>query len=417
MSIIKDETLFESGELKIAWAEEYMDILNEIKKDFSKNQPFKGLKIALSIHLEAKTAVLCCVLAEAGAEMYITGSNPDTTQDDVAAALVKRGKNYPQKFEVFAKRYCTDEEYNKNLRRVIEVGPDLIIDDGGDLVHLIHTEFPELAEQVIGSCEETTTGLMRLRKMATAGELKFPVMAVNDADCKHLFDNHHGTGQSVLEGVMRATNLSMNNKEVVVAGFGDCGSGIAKRFDAMGAIVYVTEVNPVRALRADMEGYQVMTMREAAKIGDIFITATGCRDVITAQHFSLMKDGAILCNAGHFNVEIDINVLEEFCTKKRQVREHVSEYTLPSGNKVKLLAEGRLVNLVAADGHPVEIMDMSFAIQALSIKYLLEHALLLRHDINAVPDFINKTVAEIKLGAKETMYDSLSEIQKEYLGL
>ena len=302
-SVIRDESLWESGKRKIDWVERNMPLLRSYKAEFEETKPFTGLKIALSVHLEAKTAYLCKTLAAGGAEMYITGSNPLSTQDDVAAALVHEGLN------VFAWYDSTEEEYHRHISKVIEPGPNIIIDDGGDLVHLIHNEHPELIPNVIGGCEETTTGIIRLISMNKAGELKFPMVLVNDADCKHLFDNRYGTGQSVWDGINRTTNLIVAGKNVVVAGYGWCGKGVAMRAKGLGAKVIVTEVDPIRAMEAVMDGFTIMPMIKAAEIGDFFVTVTGCRDVITEEAFYKMKDGAICCNAGHFDVEVDVACL------------------------------------------------------------------------------------------------------------
>ena len=367
MSEIKDPALWESGEQKIAWVKGNMPLLRGIEEDFAREQPLKGLRIALSIHLEAKTAYLCRVLAAGGAEMFITGSNPLSTQDDVAAALVHSG------LSVWAWHGCTAEEYDANARRVIEAAPHFIIDDGGDLVHLIHTEYPQLLANVIGGCEETTTGILRLRAMAKAGTLKFPMMLVNDADCKHLFDNRYGTGQSVWDGINRTTNLIVAGKYVVVAGYGWCGRGTAMRAKGLGAKVIVTEVDPVKAIEAVMDGFTVMKMEDAAEIGDFFVTVTGCSRDITEKSFLRMKEGAILCNAGHFDVEVDMAGLRQLAVKAFPARANITGYTLPNGRNIYVIAEGRLVNLAAGDGHPAEIMDMSFAVQAMSARYLAEH--------------------------------------------
>ena len=411
MSQIKDIALAPSGEMKIDWVERNMPVLRGIGEDFKKTQPFAGLKIALSVHLEAKTAYLCRVLEMGGAEMYVTGSNPLSTQDDVAAALASGG------MEVFASYGCTMEEYEDCLCRVLEVGPNIIIDDGGDLVHLMHTKFTSLIPEVIGGCEETTTGIHRLRAMAKAGELKFPMVMVNDADCKHMFDNRYGTGQSVWDGIMRTTNLIVAGKRVVVSGYGWCGKGVSMRAKGMGAKVIITETDPVRALEAVMDGFEVMPMREAARMGDIFVTVTGCSGVITKEHFELMKDGAILSNAGHFDVEVDMAALNEMAVEKYEARHNIQGYVLPGGKTLFTIAEGRLVNLAAADGHPAEIMDMSFAIQALSAQYLAQHRAELAPGVIPVPRALDEAVARIKLAAMGVAIDTLSTAQEEYLGL
>ena len=366
MSRIKDISLAPSGEMKINWVERNMPVLRGIGEDFKREKPFAGMKVALSVHLEAKTAYLCRVMEMGGAKMYVTGSNPLSTQDDVAAALVSGGMN------VFAEYGCSMEQYEQCLEEVLKVGPNIIIDDGGDLVHLMHTKYTDLIPNVIGGCEETTTGINRLRIMSRNGELKFPMVMVNDADCKHMFDNRYGTGQSVWDGICRTTNLIIAGKYVVISGYGWCGKGVTLRAKGLGAKVIVTETDPVRALEAVMDGYEVMPMAEAAKIGDIFCTVTGGRDIITAEHFPLMKDGAILSNAGHFNIEVDMEALEGMAVRKYEARHNIQGYVMPNGKTLFTIAEGRLVNLAAADGHPAEIMDMSFAIQALSAQKVPE---------------------------------------------
>ena len=409
MSEIRDLALAQSGERKIQWARRNMPLLAGIEADFRRDQPFKGLKVALSVHFEAKTACLCRVLHAGGAELYATGSNPLSTQDDVAAAIAAGG------IEVFAVHGASKEQYNEHLRQVLRPGPDIIIDDGGDLVHTIHTEMPALAEKVSGGCEETTTGIIRLHAMARDGMLRFPMVAVNNADCKHLFDNRYGTGQSVLDGINRTTNLVIAGKHVVVAGYGWCGRGIAMRAKGFGASVIVTEVDPVKALEAMMDGFAVMPMAEAAKLGDLFITATGCAGVITAEHFMQMKDGAVLCNAGHFNVEVDMAWLEENACEKIPQRPNIMGYALPNGRTIFVLAEGRLVNLAAGDGHPVEIMDMSFAIQALSARYIAENRGQLSPGVLPVPAALDQEVARRKLAACGLTIDTLTDQQKAYL--
>ena len=419
--------LWESGELKINWVRNHMPLLDGLEKEFKERKPFKDLKIALSVHLEAKTAHLCEVLAEGGAEMFITGSNPLSTQDDVAAALVHEGLN------VFAVHGATPEEYEHGIRKVIEAGPNIIIDDGGDLVNMIHENYPQLIPDVIGGCEETTTGILRLEAMDREGKLKFPMMLVNDADCKHLFDNRYGTGQSVWDGIDRTTNLIVAGKDVVVAGYGWCGKGVAMRAKGLGARVIVTEVNPVKAMEAVMDGFRVMTMAEAAKIGDMFVTVTGCEDVITKEHFLAMKDGAICCNAGHFDCEVSVRQLKEMAISEKPARNNIMEYVLENGRRIYILAEGRLVNLAAGDGHPAEIMDMSFAIQALSAKYLAENREALRQAqgpgavgepvepqgpggmLHKVPVEIDREVALRKLKSWGVAIDELTEKQKNYL--
>ena len=409
MSEIRNITLAPSGAHKIEWVRRNMPILRSLEAEFKESKPFAGIKVALSIHLEAKTAYLCKVLAAGGAEMYITGSNPLSTQDDVAAALVDAGLN------VFAWYGATDEEYDRHIRAVIENRPQIIIDDGGDLVNMLHNHYPEQIADVLGGCEETTTGIIRLRAMDKAGELKFPMVLVNDADCKHLFDNRYGTGQSVFDGINRTTNLIVAGKYVVVAGYGWCGKGVAMRAKGLGARVIVTEVDPIKAIEAVMDGFEVMPMVEAAKIGDFFVTVTGCKDVITKEAFAVMKNGAIMCNAGHFNVEINSVELEEMAICKEEQRANIMGYQLDEERWVYLLAEGRLVNLAAGDGHPAEIMDMSFAIQALSAKYIVENGSGLTEKLIPVPREVDLDVAERKLKFLGKTIDTLSEEQTLYL--
>ena len=342
---IKDISLAPSGHKKIEWVKRNCPLLRSLEEDFSKEKPFDGKKIALSIHLEAKTAYLCKVLAAGGAKMYVTGSNPLSTQDDVAAALVDDGLN------VFAWHGATEDEYNEHISEVLKIGPSIIIDDGGDLVHRMHTDYKDLLSSVIGGCEETTTGIIRLKAMDREGSLAFPMVMVNNADCKHLFDNRYGTGQSVWDGINRTTNLIVAGKIVVVAGYGWCGKGVAMRAKALGARVIVTEIDPIKAIEAVMDGYDVMPMKEAAKYGDFFVTVTGCNKVITKEHFPLMKDGAILSNAGHFDCEVDVAGLREMASDISEARNNITGYQV-GNKKIFVLAEGRLVNLAAGDGHP-----------------------------------------------------------------
>ena len=411
MSRIADINLASSGEKKINWVERNMPVLRAMGEEFKKTKPFRGLRIALSVHLEAKTAYLCRVFEMGGAEMYVTGSNPLSTQDDVAAALVEGG------MQVFAWYGCSMEEYEECLCSVLESAPNIIIDDGGDLVHLMHTKYTDLIPHVIGGCEETTTGIHRLKIMAKEGALLFPMMMVNEADCKHMFDNRYGTGQSVWDGILRTTNLVIAGKYVVVSGYGWCGKGVSLRAKGLGAKVIVTETDPIRALEAVMDGYEVMPMADAAAMGDIFITVTGCNGVITAQHFDKLKDGAILSNAGHFDVEVDIAALEKIAVKKYEARHNIQGYILPSGKTVFTIAEGRLVNLAAADGHPAEIMDMSFAVQALSAEYLVRMRGKLPNSVISFPRELDEAVAFRKLKAMGVEIDKLSPEQREYLGI
>lgn len=408
-SEIRDINLAESGELKIEWVKRNCDLLRTLEEEFSKTKPFAGKKIALSVHLEAKTAYLCKVLKAGGAEMYVTGSNPLSTQDDVAAALVKAG------LEVHAWYDSTDEEYNHHIREVLKVAPNIIIDDGGDLVHMMHTEFTDLIPQVIGGCEETTTGILRLEAMAKAGTLQFPMVRVNNAMCKHFFDNRYGTGQSVWDGINRTTNLIVAGKIVVVAGYGWCGKGTAMRAKGLGARVIVTEIDPVKAIEAVMDGFDVMPMKEAAKVGDIFVTVTGCDKVIDEEDFMELKDGAILCNAGHFDCEIDMARLREIAVESKEMRKNIMGYKLSNNRWVFVLGEGRLVNLACGDGHPAEIMDMSFAIQALSAKYLVENADKLSEKLIDVPTEVDQDVAKRKLAFLGKEIDVLTPEQEKYL--
>ena len=408
-SEIRDVNLWEDGQRKIEWVKANMPLLRSIEAEFSADKPFLGLKVALSVHLEAKTAYLCKVFAAGGAEMYVTGSNPLSTQDDVAASLVHDGLN------VFAWYNATDEEYHSHTSRVIEAGPNIIIDDGGDLVSLIHNEYPEKIKDVIGGCEETTTGIIRLIAMNKQDKLKFPMVLVNNADCKHLFDNRYGTGQSVWDGINRTTNLIVAGKNVVVAGYGWCGKGVAMRAKGLGASVIITEIDPIKAMEAVMDGFKVMKMEEAAKIGDFFVTVTGCRDVITEKSFNVMKDGAICCNAGHFDVEVDVATLKKIAVNTKLARNNIQGYQLTNGRWIYVLAEGRLVNLAAGDGHPAEIMDMSFAIQALSALHLIKNKGNFNKMIIDVPVEIDNEVAERKLNFWGFEIDRLTDIQDKYL--
>ena len=410
-SVIRDIDLAPQGIQKIDWVEKHMPVLSGIAKQFREEQPFAGLKVVVSVHLEAKTAYLAQVIHEGGGEVYATGSNPLSTQDDVCAGLASRGVT------VLATHGCTLEEYYDFQCRALSVKPDVIIDDGGDLVHRMHTKYPELISQVIGGCEETTTGILRLLAMDRAGELRFPMMLVNDADCKHLFDNRYGTGQSVWDGIMRTTNLIVAGKEVVVCGYGWCGKGVAMRAHGLGARVIVTEVDPVRAIEAHMDGFTVLPMDEAAKRGDIFVTVTGCDDVISARHFPMMKDGAILSNAGHFDVEVNVAALREMAAEHYEARHNIEGYVLPNGKTLFVLAEGRLVNLASGDGHPAEIMDMSFAVQAMSAKYLADHRAELHPGVIRVPHEIDDAIARKKLSTLGITIDTLTDEQKKYLGV
>ena len=409
MNDIRDIALAPSGERKIAWVRRNMPVLRGIEADFEREKPFDGMKVALSVHLEAKTAYLCRVLAAGGAQMYVTGSNPLSTQDDVAAALAAGG------MEVHAVHGATAEEYARHLDAVLSVGPNIIIDDGGELVELMRTKFKALLPGVIGGCEETTTGITRLKKLARDGILPFTMMMVNDADCKHMFDNRYGTGQSVWDGIMRTTNLIVAGKYVVVSGYGWCGKGVAMRAKGLGAKVIVTEVDPVKAIEAVMDGFEVMKMNDASRLGDFFVTVTGCSEVITERDFAVMKDGALLSNAGHFNVEVDVEALERIAVEKKEMRKNICGYKMPNGNWLYLLAEGRLVNLAAGDGHPAEIMDMSFAIQALSARYLAQHAKEVTEKLVPVPAEVDRRVASMELAFMGKEIDTLTDRQKAYL--
>ncbi len=410
-SVIRDIDLAPQGIQKIDWVEKHMPVLSGIAKQFREEQPFAGLKVVVSVHLEAKTAYLAQVIHEGGGEVYATGSNPLSTQDDVCAGLASRGVT------VLATHGCTLEEYHDFQCRALSVKPDVIIDDGGDMVHILHEEHPEWAVNLRGGCEETTTGIIRLRNRAKAGQLRFPMFNINDADCKHLFDNRYGTGQSVWDGVMRTTNLVVAGTTVVVAGYGWCGKGVAMRSKGLGAKVVVTEVDPVKAIEAVMDGFTVLPMAEAAKVGDWFVTVTGCDGVIRPEHMLEMKEGAILCNAGHFDVEVDVAGLRALAKESREVRHNIEGFLLPNGRTIYLLAEGRLVNLAAGDGHPAEIMDMSFALQAECARRMAECGRDMKPDLYSVPVDIDKAVATRKLTALGVSIDVLSEEQKAYLGV
>ena len=396
------------GYRKIEWAEKHMKVLSRIKKEFEKEKLLSGFRIGMALHVEAKTAVLVKTLIAAGADVAITGCNPLSTQDDVADTLREMG------IRCYARRGMSNEEYYNALRKVAEFKPDIVIDDGADLIFILHQEMKQYGKNVKGASEETTTGVIRLRSMEKEGVLLFPVVAVNDALTKFLFDNRYGTGQSTVDGIMRATNILLAGKNVVVAGYGWCGRGIALRARGMGANVIITEVDEIRALEALMDGFRVMSMEEAAEVGDIFITATGNRDVIREEHIVKMKDGAILANAGHFNVEISIPTLEKLAKSKREVRKYVTEYDL--GNKrIYLLAEGRLVNLVAGDGHPIEVMDMSFSNQALAARYIAENYEKLEKKVYRMPEELDRKVARLKLETLGVKIDKLTDEQKRYL--
>ena len=406
---IRDIGLAPYGHMKIEWVRDHMPLLRSLEERFEKERPFEGVKVALSVHLEAKTAYLVKVMKAGGAIMSVTGSNILSTQDDVCAALVEDGVS------VFAYHDATEEEYFGHLEKCLEIKPNIIIDDGCDLVTLIHNKRPDLAEDVWGGCEETTTGIIRLIAMDREGKLRFPMIKVNNADCKHLFDNRYGTGQSVWDGINRTTNLIVAGKTVVVAGYGWCGKGVSMRAKGLGAQVIVTEIDPIKAIEAYMDGFTVMPMNEAAALGDFFVTVTGCAGVITEPDFLKMKEGAILCNAGHFDVEVDMKRLREISTETREMRNNIKGYTLPNGKHIYVLAEGRLVNLAAGDGHPAEIMDMSFAIQALSAKYLVENQGKLTEKLIDVPREVDLEVAHRKLAFLGIRIDKLTPEQEDYL--
>lgn len=409
-SIIKDITLAPLGKQKINWVKEYMPLLNLLNEKYSKTKPFAGINMVVTIHLEAKTAYLAKVLKNAGANVYITGSNPLSTQDEIAAALVEEGIN------VYATHNCTSEEYDLFLGKALDCKPSLIIDDGGDLVNMLHKDRTDLIPGLLGGSEETTTGVHRLKALSRSGNLAFPMIAVNDAYCKYLFDNRYGTGQSSWDGIMRTTNLSIAGKNVVVAGYGWCGKGVSMRAKGLGANVIVTEVDPIKAIEAVFDGFRVMPMQQAAKEGDFFVTVTGCKDVITKDHIEVMKDGAVLSNAGHFDVEINIPDLEELSVvTPYEVRKNIRTYTMADGRKINLLGEGRLVNLACGDGHPVEIMDLSFAMQFLAMKYLLDNKGKLSNELYTLPDELNNEIAALKLECIGVSIDKLSEEQNFYL--
>jgi len=408
---IKDIHLAEVGKKRIEWAERDMPVLGLVKERFEKEKPLQGRRMSACLHVTAETANLARTLKAGGADLVLCASNPLSTQDDVSAALVQE-----YGIPVYAIKGEDEKTYYNHIRAAIEHKPEVTMDDGADLVSHIHNDYPELAKSVVASMEETTTGVIRLRAMAKDGALKFPVIAVNDAMTKNLFDNRYGTGQSTVDGIIRATDILLAGKNVVVAGFGWCGKGFAMRCKGMGANVIVCEVDPIRALEAAMEGYRVMTMMEAAKIGDMFCTLTGDIHVIRPEHMAVMKDGAIVANSGHFNVEIDIPGLKKLAKASRSgVRNFVDEYTLPSGNRIHLLADGRLINLAAAEGHPASVMDMSFATQALATEWAIKNASQLKVQVHDVPAQIEDWVSRLKLKSMNIQIDELTEEQKAYL--
>ncbi|MEQ2442928.1 adenosylhomocysteinase [Pseudoflavonifractor sp. CLA-AP-H29] len=409
MSVVRDMSLAESGRRKIQWVRDFMPALSGIEARFEKEKPFAGLRVTVSVHLEAKTANLGLVLAKGGAQVRLTGSNPLSTQDDVAAGLASLG------VETFGIHGATAEEYEDHLVQALSHKPHLIVDDGGDLVHLLGGKRSDLAENLIGGCEETTTGILRLRAREREGILPCPMMAVNDAKAKHYYDNKYGTGQSVWDAIMHTTNLIVAGKTVVVAGYGWCGKGVAMRAKGMGADVVVCEVDPFKALDATMQGFRVMKMDEAARIGDVFVTVTGCKDVITPAHFAVMKNNALLTNAGHFDCEVDVAGLAKMAVKRELRRENIEGFTLPDGRVLNVIGEGRLVNLAAGNGHPAEIMDMSFAVQALALEWLAKHRDNLEKKVYNVPDEIDDQIGRVKLAALGLSIDTLTPEQVEYL--
>ena len=408
-SLIRDINLATEGRKKIDWVSNFMPTLNTLGDRFEAEQTFKGQIIVVSVHLEAKTAYLATVLKRGGADVIVTGSNPLSTQDDVAAGLVDMG------ITVYAWYDCTDEEYFNFLHKALDHKPHIIIDDGGDLVNLLHTTRQDAKERLLGGSEETTTGVHRLYALENAKQLTFPMIAVNDSYCKYLFDNRYGTGQSAWDGIIRTTNLTIAGRNVVVAGYGWCGKGVAMRAKGLGAHVYITEIDPIKAIEAVFDGFTVLPMEKAAQLGDIFVTVTGCKDVITKAHYPLMKDGAILCNAGHFDVEVNVRELSELADKEFEARHNIKGYTLANGNTLFVLAEGRLVNLAAGDGHPAEIMDLSFALQALALDYVQTNAEWLSPKVYVMPKAIDEKVARLKLEAMHYDIDTLTSEQYAYL--
>lgn len=408
-SKIKDIALAPSGHDKINWVKNFMPVMNAIEKEYSVTKPFAGKRMVMTMHLEAKTAYLALVLQAAGAEVIATASNPLSTQDDVCAALVEGGVT------VFAHHGCTMEEYDAYIDMALDCEPDIIMDDGGDLIYRLHNERRELLPKIIGGSEETTTGVIRDRALEAAGRLEFPMLAANDAYCKYLFDNRYGTGQSTWEGIMRATNLVIAGKTVVIAGYGWCGRGGAMRAKGLGANVIITEVDPIKAIEAVFDGFRVMPMDEAAKVGDIFLTLTGDRDILRKWHYESMKDGAVMANSGHFDLEINIPELEEVSDSRAQVKPGIEEFKFANGKKLYLLGEGRLVNLACADGHPAEIMDLSWGVQFFSALHIVENHDRLENKVYVLPDEVNAKIAKIKLAAMGIEIDELTPEQYAYL--
>ncbi|MGB9616628.1 MAG: adenosylhomocysteinase [Desulfomonilaceae bacterium] len=406
---IKDAGLAEAGKLRIEWAERSMPVLRKIRQRFAQEKPLAGKVLAACLHVTTETACLVRTLAQGGAEVYLCASNPLSTQDDVAAALVSEG------FHVYSIKGEDTETYYKHIHACLDAKPSITMDDGADLVSTIHAERKDLVAGILGGTEETTTGVIRLRSMADKGVLLFPVIAVNDSNTKHFFDNRYGTGQSTIDGILRATNRLMAGSWFVVSGYGWCGRGVAMRAKGMGARVIVTEVDPLRALEAAMDGYHVMPMEEAAALGDFFCTVTGDINVIRKEHFDKMKDGAIVCNSGHFNVEIDISALEKNCSERRMIRDFLEEFTMPDGRRIILLGEGRLINLAAAEGHPSSVMDMSFANQALASEYLVKQGAALSKEVHRLPQAIDDEIARLKLESMGIRIDTLTPEQEHYL--
>lgn len=407
---VKDLKLAPKGKLKIEWAGRFMPVIQFLKEKFVREKSLNGIKVSACLHVTSETGNLMEVLKKGGAEVRLTASNPLSTQDEVAAALVQY-----YKIPVFAIKGEDNKTYYRHINQALDHGPQITMDDGADLVSTVHSQRKELADDIMGGTEETTTGVIRLKSMARSNVLRYPIIAVNDANTKHLFDNRYGTGQSTLDGILRATNILIAGLNFVVTGYGWCGRGVAMRAKGSGAKVIVCEVDPLRALEAVMDGFQVMSLKEAAKIGDIFVTVTGDKNVISRSHFLKMKNGAIVANSGHFNVEIDIPTLEILSTKKRKIRENVEEFTLENGNKIYLLAEGRLVNLASAEGHPATVMDMSFANQALCVSYLSQESANLQKKVYPVPKEIDEDIARMKLKSMGIKIDTLTPEQKRYL--
>jgi adenosylhomocysteinase len=408
-SMIRDIKLAPQGKIKLDWVKAHMPLLTNIEEQFRRELPFKGLNVSICLHLEAKTGYLAQVIQAGGGEVAICGSNPLSTQDDIVAALVESG------ITAYAWHDVTDEEYHLHINKALDFKPNVIIDDGGDLVSILHSQRLEQTKEIIGGCEETTTGIVRLKALEKSGILQFPMMAVNDAYCKYLFDNRYGTGQSVWDGINRTTNLVVAGKTVVVVGYGWCGKGVAMRAKGLGAKVIVTEIDPIKAIEAYMDGFEVMTLLEASKRGDFFVTVTGNRDVISDGHFDMMKNGAIMCNAGHFDIEINKKDLEARAVQVREVRKNIDEYEMKDGRKLYLLAEGRLVNLAAGDGHPAEVMDLTFALQALSLRHIVQKGKSLEAKVHSVPAELDNYVANLRLETLGIKIDHLTKEQEAYL--